>query len=216
LFLAGAVAYNFLPVASMPTVEFPTIRVSAGRPGADPAVMAATVAAPLERRLGAIPGVIELTSVSSLGNTRIAIQFDLNRSIDGAARDVQAALNAALRPAGRSTDVAEHARHPAARRSDLGATSKNMLASAMYEVADPSSRNAFRSTAWPVTVNGAEQPAVRIRVNPVAIASMGVSMEDVRVAAANANSTACSAHSGWPRPNHRHQQLASRHDTKTS
>src|SRR5881396_4372704 len=95
LFLVGAVAYRFLPVASMPTVDFPTINVSASRPGADPATMAATVAAPLERRLGEIAGVSELTSVSSLGSSNITIQFDLSRSIDGAARDVQAALNAA-------------------------------------------------------------------------------------------------------------------------
>src|SRR5437016_9296509 len=96
LFLVGAVAYRFLPVASMPTVDFPTISVSAARPGADPETMAATVAAPLERRLGEIPGVVELTSRSSLGSTRIAIQFDLTRNIDGAARDVQAAINAAV------------------------------------------------------------------------------------------------------------------------
>src|SRR5665213_3627819 len=96
LFLLGAVAYGFLPVSSMPAVEFPTIRVSASRPGADPSIMAATMAAPLERRLGEIPGVTELTSSSSLGTTNITIQFDLNRNIDGAARDVQAALNAAL------------------------------------------------------------------------------------------------------------------------
>ena len=96
LFLTGAVAYRFLPVASMPTVDFPTINVTATRPGADPETMAATVAAPLERRLGEIAGVTELTSRSSLGNTRITIQFDLTRNIDGAARDVQAAINAAL------------------------------------------------------------------------------------------------------------------------
>ena len=96
LMLVGIVAYRFLPVASMPTVDFPTINVSANRPGADPEIMAATVAAPLERRLGEIPGVNEMTSRSSLGSTRINIQFDLNRSIDGAARDVQAAINAAL------------------------------------------------------------------------------------------------------------------------
>src|SRR6476619_1421925 len=96
LLLTGIVAYHFLPVASMPTVEFPTIRISASRPGADPAIMAATMAAPLERRLGEIAGVTEITSTSSLGNTNITVQFDLNRKIDGAARDVQAALNAAL------------------------------------------------------------------------------------------------------------------------
>src|SRR6516162_1473884 len=96
LFLVGVVAYRFLPVASMPTVDFPTINVTANRPGADPETMAATVAAPLERRLGEIAGVTELTSRSSLGSTHITVQFDLARNIDGAARDVQAALNAAL------------------------------------------------------------------------------------------------------------------------
>ena len=96
LLLVGAVAYHFLPVASMPTVDYPTISVTASRPGADPETMAATVAAPLERRLGEIPGVTEMTSRSSLGSTRISVQFDLNRNIDGAARDVQAAINAAL------------------------------------------------------------------------------------------------------------------------
>src|SRR6202521_5943856 len=96
LFIVGLVAYRFLPVASLPTVEFPTIRVSASPPGADPTTMAATVAAPLERRLAEISGVTEITSTSSLGSTNITIQFDLNRNIDGAARDVQAALNAAL------------------------------------------------------------------------------------------------------------------------
>src|ERR1700681_1414797 len=96
LFLIGAVAYGFLPVASLPSVEFPTINVTASRPGADPHVMAATVAAPLERRLGEISGVTEITSVSSLGSSRITVQFDLSRNIEGAARDVQAALNSAL------------------------------------------------------------------------------------------------------------------------
>src|ERR1041384_4444944 len=95
LFLVGLVAYAFLPVASLPTVDFPTIRVSASRPGADPATMAATVAAPLERRLGEIAGVSELTSLSSLGSRNTHIQLDLGPRIAGPARDVQAALNAA-------------------------------------------------------------------------------------------------------------------------
>src|SRR2546430_6650383 len=96
LFLVGGVAYRLLPVASMPRVDFPTINVTATRPGADPETMAATVAAPLERRLSEIAGVTELTSRNSLGTTRITVQFDLARNIDGAARDVQAAINAAL------------------------------------------------------------------------------------------------------------------------
>src|SRR6202521_5809249 len=96
IFLVGGVAYEFLPVAAVPNVDFPMIRVSATRPGADPSVMAATVAAPLERKLGEIAGVEQITSTSSLGTTSIAVQFDLGRGIDRAARDVQAALNAAL------------------------------------------------------------------------------------------------------------------------
>jgi multidrug efflux pump len=95
LFLAGAAAYFSLPVASLPSVEFPTIRVTASLPGGDPETMAARVAAPLERRLGEIPGVSELTSVNGLGLTRITVQFTPSRSIVGAAQDVQAAINAA-------------------------------------------------------------------------------------------------------------------------
>src|SRR5258707_15010226 len=94
LFLIGVVAYEFLPVAPVPNVDFPSIRVAATRPGADPSVMAATVAAPLERRLGEIAGVDQITSTSSLGNTSIQLQFSIGRDIDRAARDVQAAINA--------------------------------------------------------------------------------------------------------------------------
>src|SRR5262249_3469316 len=96
LFLIGVVAYQFLPVASVPNVDFPSIRVAASRPGADPAVVAATVAAPLERRLGEIAGIEQITSTSSLGNTSIQLQFAIGRDIDRAARDVQAAINASL------------------------------------------------------------------------------------------------------------------------
>src|SRR5215212_2604625 len=193
LFLVGVVAYGFLPVSSMPTVEFPTIRVSASRPGADPSIMAATVAAPLERRLGEIPGVTEITSSSSLGSTNITIQFDLGRGIDGAARDVQAALNAALTdlPGDLPTLPAMRKVNPsAAPVLILALTSNTMLASNMYDVADSviAQRIAQVEGVAEVTVNGAEQPAMRIRVNPVAVASMGVSLEDVRSAIANANS----------------------------
>jgi hydrophobe/amphiphile efflux-1 (HAE1) family protein len=194
LLLLGLVAYQFLPVASLPTVEYPTIRVSAGRPGTDPATMAATVAAPLERRLGEISGVTEITSTSSLGSTNITVQFDLNRSIDAAARDVQAAINAAM------TDLpADLPSRPSFRKSNpaaapiliLALTSKTMMPSAMYDVADTviAQRIAQIDGVAEVSVNGAEQPAIRIRVNPVAIAAMGLSMEDVRTAVANANST---------------------------
>src|SRR5436189_4039523 len=93
--LAGAIAFRLLPVAPLPQVDFPTISVQASLPGASPETMAATVATPLERALGRIAGITEITSSSSLGSTRITLQFDLDRDIDGAARDVQAAINAA-------------------------------------------------------------------------------------------------------------------------
>ena len=93
--LAGAIAYTLLPVSPLPQVEFPTINVNAGLPGASPDTMASSVATPLERQFGRIAGVTEMTSSSGLGNTSITLQFDLNRDIDAAARDVQAAINAA-------------------------------------------------------------------------------------------------------------------------
>src|SRR5215469_18510153 len=93
--LAGAVAFNFLPVSPLPQIDFPTITVAAGLPGASPEIMASSVAAPLERQLGHIAGVTEMTSASYFGTTAVTLQFDLNRNIDGAARDVQAAINAA-------------------------------------------------------------------------------------------------------------------------
>ena len=192
LFLVGAVAYRFLPVASMPTVDFPTINVTASRPGADPETMAATVAAPLERRLGEIAGVTELTSRSSLGSTRITVQFDLARNIDGAARDVQAAINAAL------TDLpSDLPSSPAFRKSNpaatpimiLALTSKSLPPSVLYDAADSviAQRLAQIEGVAEVTVNGAEQPAIRVRVDPIALASMGLGFEDVRTAVANTN-----------------------------
>ncbi len=193
LFLMGAVAYQFLPVSSMPTIEYPTIRVSASRPGADPAVMAQTMAAPLERRLGEIPGVSELTSSSTLGTTNITIQFDLNRNVDGAARDVQAALNAAAMDLPGDLPTL-----PAIRKSNsssapvmiLALTSPTLLPSTLYDIADTlvAQRISQIDGVAEVTVSGAEQPAMRIRVNPVAVATMGISLEDVRAAISNANS----------------------------
>jgi len=192
LFLIGAVAYRSLPVASLPTVDFPTINVNATRPGADPETMAATVAAPLERRLGEIAGVSELTSRSSLGSTRITIQFDLTRNIDGAARDVQAAINAAL------TDLPGDLQStPTFRKSNPAATPIMILAltstvlppSALYDAADTviAQRLSQVDGVAEVNVSGAEQPALRVRLNPIALASMGLSTEDVRTAIANSN-----------------------------
>jgi len=192
LFLVGAVAYRFLPVASLPSVDFPTIFVTANRPGADPNIMAATVAAPLERRLGEISGVTELTSVSSLGNSRITVQFDLTRSIEGAARDVQAALNAALSdlPGDLPTLPTFRKANPAAAPIlILALTSKTMQPAEVYDAADSiiAQRLSQVDGVGDVTVAGSEQPAIRVRVDPARIAAMGVSMEDVRTAIANSN-----------------------------
>ncbi|HET7803783.1 MAG TPA: efflux RND transporter permease subunit [Pseudolabrys sp.] len=192
LFLVGAVAYLFLPVASLPTVEFPTIYVSASRPGAEPNVMAATVAAPLERRLGEISGVTELTSVSSLGTSRITIQFDLNRSIDGAARDVQAALNAALAdlPGDLPTLPTFRKANPsAAPILILALTSKTLQPSAIYDAADSviAQRLSQVDGVADVTVAGSEQPAIRVSVDPARLSAMGLSLEDVRTAISNSN-----------------------------
>jgi hydrophobe/amphiphile efflux-1 (HAE1) family protein len=193
LLLAGVLGYVFLPVASLPAVDFPTIRVNAGRPGADPATMAATVAAPLERRLGEIAGVTELTSSSSLGSTSISIQFDINRKIDNAARDVQAALNAA------ATDLPSDlpslpnfrkANPAAAPVLVLAMTSDTLSPSALYDVADTvvAQRISQVEGVAEVTVNGAEQPAIRVRVDPSRLAAMGLSLDAVRSAIVAANS----------------------------
>ncbi|MGZ3409162.1 MAG: efflux RND transporter permease subunit [Xanthobacteraceae bacterium] len=192
LFLAGAIAYDFLPVASVPAVDFPTIRVSASRPGADPETMAATIAAPLERRLGAISGVTEITSRSNYGQTAITVQFDLTRNVDSAARDVQAALNSAL--ADLPLDLPQL---PTFRKFNpalapvmiLALTSQTMPASAIYDAADTIVAQRIMQVAGvaDVAVAGAEQPAVRVRLNPVALANMGVSYDDVRLAISQTN-----------------------------
>jgi hydrophobe/amphiphile efflux-1 (HAE1) family protein len=192
LFLLGVVAYVLLPVASLPAIDFPTIRVQASRPGADPATIAATVAAPLERRLGEISGVTELTSVSSLGSTNITLQFDLSQDIVSAARDVQAALNAA------ATDLpSDLPTLPTFRKFNPGAspililalTSSNVSPSAIYDAADSviAQRISQVNGVADVTVSGADQPAIRVAVNPSAIAAAGVAFEDVRNTIANTN-----------------------------
>ena len=195
LLLLGIVAYRFLPVASLPTVEFPTINVTAQLPGADPEIMAATVAAPLERHLGEISGLNEMTSVSSLGSTRISMQFDLGRSIEGAAQDVQAAINAAA-----SDLPADMPSLPRYRKSNpaaapiliLALTSKSIPASDLYDAADTviAQRISQVDGVAEVQVAGAEQPAIRVRVDPGRLAAMGVSIEDVRTAISNANAMA--------------------------
>ena len=192
LFLVGAVAYNFLPVASIPSVDFPSIRVSASRPGADPTIMSSTVAAPLERRLGEIAGIDQITSTSSLGTTSISLQFAIGRNIDKAARDVQAAINASLAdlPTDLPTLPSFRKANPAASPVLIIAlTSKTMLTSAIYDVADTviAQRISQVPGVGEATVSGADQPAVRIQLNPGALATAGIASDDVRNAIINAN-----------------------------
>src|SRR3981081_2453288 len=192
LFLVGIVAYIFLPVSAVPNVDFPMIRVSASRPGADPSVMAATVAAPLERRLGQIAGIEQITSTSSLGTTSIQLQFSIGRNIDRAGRDVQAAINASL--ADLPSDLPSLPRfrkaNPAAAPVFvLALTSKTISPSAIYDVADTvmSQRISQCPGVGEVPVTGAAQPAVRIALNPVALSNAGIATDDVRTAIVNAN-----------------------------
>src|ERR1044071_1062424 len=192
LFLVGIVAYEFLPVASVPNVDFPMIRVSATRPGADPTVMASTVAAPLERRLGQIAGIDQITSTSSLGSTSIQLQFSIGRDIDRAARDVQAAINASLADLPSDLPALPRFRkaNPAATPMFvLALTSRTLTTSAMYDVADTviAQRISQVPGVGEVSVSGADQPAVRIALNPVALSNAGIATDYVRLAIINAN-----------------------------
>ncbi len=185
LFLVGIVAYFLMPVAPIPRVDFPMISVSASLPGADPATVASSLAAPLERRLGQIAGVTEITSASTLGGCTVTIQFDLSRKVDSAARDVQAAINAAASdlpvnlpspPIYRKINPADAPIMILAMRSELLPGSKvfeygdSIIAQRLSQVEGVS--QAF--------VGGADKAAVRVQVNPGALASANFSLEDVR------------------------------------
>ena len=192
--LVGLVALFRLPVASMPRVDIPTIVVTASQPGASPETMASTVAAPLERRLGTIPGVTEMTSFSSLGSTRIIIQFDLARTQREAAQDVQAAVNGARQdlPSGLPNPPTIRKINPAdAPIMILAMTSETLSGPAVYDAADSlvAQRLAQVPGVAQVEVSGGDQPAVRVAVDPSAAAAAGIAMEDVRLAITRSNVT---------------------------
>jgi multidrug efflux pump len=194
LLIAGAVAYNFLPVAPLPSVDIPTIVVFASRPGADPETMATSIAAPLERRLGEIAGVTEITSTSAIGSTSIVIQFDIDRPIEGAAHDVQAAINAATSdlPSDLPTRPFYRKFNPAqAPIMTLSLTSQTLSPGQVYDAADTilGQRLSQLDGVSQVSINGAEKPAVRVRLNPAAVRAAGLSAEDVFTAIRNANVT---------------------------
>jgi multidrug efflux pump len=190
--LAGAVAYLFLPVSPLPQVDFPTISVAASLPGASPETMASAVATPLERQFGRIAGVTEMTSTSYLGTTSITMQFDLNRNIDAAARDVQASINAAAgylpsnlpsKPTWRKVNPAD------APIMILAVTSHTYTKARMYDEASSIIQQKLSQLngVGQVIVGGGALPAVRIDVNPTRLNYMGLTLEDVRTALGNVN-----------------------------
>jgi len=192
--LGGVIAYRFLPVSPLPQVDFPTINVSAGLPGASPDTMASSVATPLERQFGRIAGVTEMTSTSSLGNTNITIQFDLDRNIDAAGRDVQAAINAARGqlPANLPSNPRYRKVNPAdAPILVLSLTSTLVERARMYDFASTIIQQKLAQVpgVGQVFVGGGALPAVRVEVNPTALYNNGLGLEDVRatLAAANVN-----------------------------
>jgi multidrug efflux pump len=188
------VAFRFLPVSPLPQVDFPTISVSAGLPGASPETMASSVATPLERQFSRIASVTEMTSSSSLGSTSITLQFDLNRSIDAAARDVQAAINAArgYLPANLPNNPNYRKVNPADSPIMLLALTSPILTKAqMYDAASSimAQKLAQVSGVGQVIVGGSSLPAVRVELNPMALNKYGIGLEQVRgvLAGANAN-----------------------------
>jgi len=194
ILLSGLVAFRFLPVAPLPQVDFPTISVGAGLPGASPETMASAVATPLERQFGRIAGVTQMTSSSGLGSTGITLQFDLNRDINAAARDVQAAINAA-----RSQLPADLPGQPTYRKANpadapillLSLTSANIPPPQIYDAADSilAQKLAQVEGVGQVFTWGSARPAVRVEVNPTQLNSYGISLETVRrsLQSANAN-----------------------------
>ncbi len=194
LLLAGGLAYTQLPVSPLPQIDFPVISVGAGLPGASPETMATSVATPLERQFGRIAGINQMTSTSQLGSTGITMQFDLNRNIDAAARDVQAAINAA-----RGFLPADLPSNPSYRKVNpadspiliLALTSDTLTQYQMYDAADSilSQKLAQVEGVGQVYVGGSSQPAVRIEANPNLLNKMGIGLDAVRnaVAAQNVN-----------------------------
>ncbi|WP_437185215.1 multidrug efflux RND transporter permease subunit [Planctomicrobium sp. SH668] len=190
--LAGALCYGFLPVAPLPQIDFPTIQVSASLPGASPETMGSSVATPLERQFARIAGVDEMTSSSTLGSTSITLQFNLSRDVDAAARDVQAAINAA-----RSQLPSNLPNNPSYRKINpadapimmLALTSSTYTKPQMYDIASTILQQKISQVAGvgQVLVGGGSPPAVRVNVNPTVINHLGISLEDIRTAISNAN-----------------------------
>ena len=189
--LAGMVSFSLLPVSPLPQVDFPAVSVSASLPGASPETMSTSVTTPLERQLGRIAGVTEMTSSSSLGSTRITLVFDLSRDIDGAARDVQAALNAALaqlpsvptNPTYRKVNPAD------APIMIIAMTSKTLTTGQIYDAASNVVAQKISQVegVGQASISGATAPAVRVDINPSALNKYGIALDTIRIALQNAN-----------------------------
>ena len=193
--LSGVVAFVNLPVAPLPRIDVPAIFVSATLPGASPEVMAATVATPLERHLGAISDVDDMTSSSSVGSSNVQLTFGVDRDIDGAARDVQAAISAA------HADLPSSLTRPPTYRKvntsafpvmSIAMTSDVLTQGQIYDAADAviSQRLSQLPGVGIVSVNGSALPAVRVEINPTALSQYGIGLQDVRAAISNANANA--------------------------
>jgi multidrug efflux pump len=190
--LVGFVAYRQLPVSALPQVDYPTIQIQTFYPGGSPDVMASSVTAPLERQFGEIPGLNQMTSISSFGSSVITLQFDLNLNIDIAEQEVQAAINSAsnLLPQGLPNPPIYSKVNPAdAPVLTLALTSKTLPLSKVEDLAD--TMLAQKISQLPgvgmVSISGGQRPAVRVQANPTALASYGLSLEDLRTALSNAN-----------------------------
>src|SRR6059036_4310300 len=192
ILLVGAVAYKQLPVSALPQVDYPTIQVVTFYPGASPDVTASAITAPLERQFGQLPGLNQMTSISSGGSSIIILQFALNLNIDVAEQEVQAAINAAQTylPTGLPSPPIYSKSNPAdAPILTLALTSKTYPLAQVEDFAD--TRLAQKISQVPgvglVTISGGQKPAVRIQVNPASLSSYGLTMEDVRTAVAQSN-----------------------------
>ena len=205
LVLVGIAAYPFLPVAPLPRVEFPTISVTASYPGASPETMASTVAQPLEKQFAQIPGVAQLTSVSVLGQSQVILQFDLERDIDGAAGDVQAAINAAsgqLPKALPSNPTYRKVNPSDAPIVILSVQSDELPLINVDDYADVvlSQQLSQISGVAQVLIGGEQKRAVRVQVDPAKLANMGMTLEDVRGVLVNATVDAPKGHSQHVHP----------------
>src|SRR5262252_4748446 len=197
--LAGLVTFNLLPVSPLPQVDFPTISVSAGLPGASPETMVSSVATPLERQFGRIAGVTEMTSSSSLGSTSITLQFDLDRNIDAAARDVQAAINAArgYLPSNLPNNPTYKKVNPADSPILMLALTSNVLDKGqIYDAASTimAQRLSQMQGVGQVVVGGSSLPAVRVELNPTVLNKYGIGLEQVRTTLASSNANVPKGH----------------------